>query len=200
MKEDALLTFKYINENSVLKTLMILFFIISFALGIANNLDIFLVTERLGLDETYYQFFSGIAGIGVILGGIIYVVLSKYKLNMKLLYTLMGISTVTIFLEGYSTITALTMFLQFIDNMIGGILSGYIMSLLTKITDQEYIGKINGFSSTLMCLGIMIGIVVSGFVMKSVSIVFAFFIASIGFLACTFILYKASKNDSFKSL
>ena len=195
MLDDIKLTFKYIKEKELLKVFTIVFFILSFSLGIANNLDIFLVTQRLGLDEKYYQFFSGIAGVGVLLGGLIYVIISKYSLGLKIVYILMGVSTVTIFLEGYSTVPVLTILLQFIDNAIGGILSGYIMSLITKITDQEYIGKVNGLMSTLMYLGIMVGTISSGFIMKNISIVFAFFMASLGFLACTIILYKATKKE-----
>ncbi|MGL4911735.1 MAG: MFS transporter [Romboutsia sp.] len=195
--DDIKLTFKYIKEKELLKVFTIVFFILSFALGIANNLDIFLVTQRLGLSEQYYQFFSGIAGVGVLLGGLIYVIISKYSLGLKIVYILMGVSTVTVFLEGYSTIPSLSILLQFIDNAIGGILSGYIMSLITKITDQEYIGKVNGLMSTLMYLGIMIGTISSGFIMKNISIVFAFFMASLGFLCCTVILYKTSKKGNF---
>ena len=108
-------------------------------MGIANNLDIFLVTQRLGLDEKYYQFFSGIAGIGVIVGGGIYLLVSKYLNNIKIVYLALGVFTLTVFFEGYSQIPALTMILQFIDNILGGLLSGYIMAAITKITDQEYL-------------------------------------------------------------
>lgn len=198
--DDIILTFKYIKERELLKVFMKVFFILSFALGIANNLDIFLVTQRLGLEESFYQFFSGIAGVGVIVGGLIYLMISKYKANMKILYILMGILSITIFFEGYSQIPVLTMMLQFIDNVIGGILSGYIMALVTKLTDQEYLGKVNGLASTLMYLGIMIGTILSGFVMKKLSIVVAFFIAALAFLVCTFILYKSSRKGLFKNI
>lgn len=198
--DDIKLTFKYLKEKEILRVFMKVFFVLSFALGIAGNLDIFLVTERLGLDEQFYQFFSGIAGVGVVVGGIIYIAISKYTSNMKILYILMGIMSITVFIEGYSTIPALTMFLQFIDNVIGGILSGFVMALVTKITDQEYIGKVNGLESTLMYLGIMIGTLTSGFIMKKISIVVAFSIASIGILICTLILYKANRKGLFKDI
>ncbi|MEG1311259.1 MAG: MFS transporter [Romboutsia sp.] len=192
--DDIKLTFRYLNEKKVLMVFTKMFFVVSFAMGIANNLDIFLVTQRLGLDEKYYQIFSGIAGIGVIIGGGIYILISKYITDMRILYVLMGIFTFTVFFEGYSTNSTLTMGLQFVDNIIGGLLSGYVMALITKITDQEYLGKINGLTSTLMYLGIMIGTIVSGIVMKYSSIVVAFSLASTAFLISSFILYKASKK------
>ncbi|CEN81084.1 major facilitator superfamily transporter [[Clostridium] sordellii] len=197
--EDIGLTFKYLNEKEILKLLTKMFFVVSFAMGIANNLDIFLVTDRLGLSEEFYQFFSGIAGIGVIIGGGIYLLVSKH-MNIKVLYILIGVFSITVFFEGYSTNAVLTMMLQFIDNVLGGILSGYVMTLITKVTDQEYLGKVNGVTSTLMTFGIMVGTIFSGIFMKYASIVFAFFVASIAFLISFTILYKAVNKGVLKGV
>lgn len=197
--EDIGLTFKYLNEKEILKLLTKMFFVVSFAMGIANNLDIFLVTDRLGLSEEFYQFFSGIAGVGVIIGGGIYLLVSKH-MNIKVLYILIGVFSITVFFEGYSTNAVLTMMLQFIDNVLGGILSGYVMTLITKVTDQEYLGKVNGVTSTLMTFGIMIGTIFSGVFMKYTSIVFAFFVASIAFLISFTILYKAVNKGVLKEV
>lgn len=197
--EDIGLTFKYLNEKEILKLLTKMFFVVSFAMGIANNLDIFLVTDRLGLSEEFYQFFSGIAGVGVIIGGGIYLLVSKH-MNIKVLYILIGVFSITVFFEGYSTNVVLTMMLQFIDNVLGGILSGYVMTLITKVTDQEYLGKVNGVTSTLMTFGIMIGTIFSGIFMKYASIVFAFFVASIAFLISFTILYKAVNKGVLKEV
>ena len=197
--EDIGLTFKYLNEKEILKLLTKMFFAVSFAMGIANNLDIFLVTDRLGLSEEFYQFFSGIAGVGVIVGGGIYLLVSKH-MNIKVLYILIGVFSITVFFEGYSTNAVLTMMLQFIDNVLGGILSGYVMTLITKVTDQEYLGKVNGVTSTLMTFGIMVGTIFSGIFMKYASIVFAFFVASIAFLISFTILYKAVNKGVLKEV
>ncbi|CEN31130.1 major facilitator superfamily transporter [[Clostridium] sordellii] len=197
--EDIGLTFKYLNEKEILKLLTKMFFVVSFAMGISNNLDIFLVTDRLGLSEEFYQFFSGIAGIGVIIGGGIYLLVSKH-MNIKVLYILIGVFSITVFFEGYSTNAVLTMMLQFIDNVLGGILSGYVMTLITKVTDQEYLGKVNGVTSTLMTFGIMVGTIFSGIFMKYASIVFAFFVASIAFLISFTILYKAVNKGVLKEV
>lgn len=192
--DDARLTFKYLKQKPVLAVFTKMFLILSFAIGIANNLDIFLVTQRLGLDERFYQFFSGIAGVGVIVGGSIYIAISKKLNNMKILYMLIGVFAFTVFFEGYSTTPWLTMSLQFIDNVIGGLLSGYVMALITKTTDQEYLGKVNGLTSTVMYLGIMIGTLLSGIIVKVSSIVVAFSIGSVSFALCAYLLYNASKK------
>ncbi|GAA0104172.1 MFS transporter [Paraclostridium sordellii] len=197
--EDIGLTFKYLNEKEILKLLTKMFFVVSFAMGIANNLDIFLVTDRLGLSEEFYQFFSGIAGVGVIVGGGIYLLVSRH-MNIKVLYILIGVFSITVFFEGYSTNAVLTMTLQFIDNVLGGILSGYVMTLITKVTDQGYLGKVNGVTSTLMTFGIMVGTIFSGIFMKYTSIVFAFFVASIAFLISFTILYKAVNKGVLKEV
>ena len=192
--EDIKITFEYLNKKRILKIFARMFFLISFAIGIAGNLDIFLITQRLGLDEKFYQFFSGIAGIGVIVGGGAYILLSNYLKNIKIVYSLIGVFSVTVFVEGYSTIPILTMVLQFVDNVIGGILSGYVMTLMTKQTDQEYLGKINGLTSTLLYFGIMISSILSGLIVKYYSIVAAFSLASLIFLICVIMLYIEYKR------
>lgn len=68
--------------------------------------------------------------------------------------------------------------------------------VITKITDQTFIGKVNGLIATLMYIGIMVGTLLSGFIMKYSSIVVAFAIASLAFLVCSCILYRASKKDT----
>ncbi|MEG0309175.1 MAG: MFS transporter [Clostridium sp.] len=191
---DIKLTYNYLKKKPTLMVFTKLFFIVSFAIGISNNLDIFLVTERLGLDEKYYQFFSGIAGVGVIIGGGIYILLSKKLKGMGILYFTIGVFTVTVFFEGYSTVVWVTMLLQFVDNVIGGVLSGYIMTTITKMTDQEYLGKINGIISTTMYLGIMGGTVLSGIIVKVSSIQMAFFVASIAFAMGNYLLYNSRKK------
>ncbi len=192
--EDIKLTFDYLNNKKILKVFTKMLFILSFGIGISGNLDIFLVTERLGLDEKFYQFFSGIAGIGVIVGGGLYIVLSKHLKNMKIVYSLIGIFAITVFIEGYSTIPVLTIILQFIDNVIGGLLSGYVMTLMTKITDQKYLGKVNGLTSTLMYFGLMVSFILSGIIVKYSSIVVAFSVASLTFVVCFIMIYIESKR------
>ncbi|WP_297135362.1 MFS transporter, partial [Terrisporobacter sp.] len=124
----------------------------------------------------------------------LYIALAKYLKNIKILYSLIGVFAITVFIEGYSTIPALTMILQFIDNIIGGLLSGYVMTLMTKITDQEYLGKVNGITSTLMYFGLMVSFILSGVIVKYSSIVVAFSVASLTFVVCFIMLYIESKR------
>ncbi len=192
--EDIKLTFNYVNNKKVIKVFAKMLFILSFGIGIAGNLDIFLVKQRLGLSEEFYQFFSGIAGVGAIVGGVLYIAISKYLKDMKIVYTLIGVFAITVFLEGYSTLPLFTITLQFIDNVIGTLLSGYVMTLMTKITAQEYLGKVNGLTSTLMYFGLMISFILSGIILKYSSIVVAFSLASLTFIICFIMIYRESKE------
>lgn len=191
---DIKATFRYIGSQALLSLLLKVFFVFSIALGIASNLDIFLVTERLGLDESFYQFFSAVAGVGMIIGGVCFIWLSNRTSNTKFLTWIMAVFAVTVFFEGFSTIPWLTMSLQFIDNVLSGVLSGYVTTLMIKATDQAYLGKINGCFSTIMYLGMMIGFVGSGMIVKITSIVVAFSFASVAFMICTFLLFKGSQK------
>lgn len=187
--EDIKLTIKYIRGKRKIKIFLKVFALLSITLGTASNLDIFLVTKRLGLDERSYQFFSGVAGIGMIVGGLLYIVFTKYFSRFEVLFIFTLILSITIFFEGYSTIPLITIILQLIDNAMLAILSSYIAALFTKITDQEYLGKVNGLSSTIMYMGISIGTIFSGIAMKNVSIVFAYGVGSFSLIILIVLLY-----------
>lgn len=188
------LTINYMKYSKELKSLLKVFVLLSFTLGIANNLDIFVVTKRLGLDEQFYQFFSGTAGIGVIAGGLLYLVFNKYLSNSKVLFIFIFILSITIFIEGYSIYPVLTLIVQLLDNAMLGILSAYIMAKLTKITNQEYLGKVNGLYDTIFYLGISIGTIFSGYAMKMVSIVFAYGIGSLSLILLIILLYLEKRE------
>lgn len=188
------LTIDYTKQSKEHKSLLKVFILLSFTLGIANNLDIFVVTKRLGLDEQFYQFFSGIAGVGAIAGGLLYFVLKKYFSNSKVLFLFIFTLSITIFMEGYSIYPALTLIVQLLDNAMLGILSAYMMAQLTKITDQEYLGKVNGLSSTILYLGISLGTIFSGYAMKTFSIVFAYGIGSLSLILLIILLYLEKRQ------
>lgn len=191
---DIMKTFHYIQKEKLLALLIKVFFVFSIAIGIAGNLDIFLVTVRLGLDEKFYQFFSAVAGVGMLIGGGCYIWMAKKFTNTKILPMIMGVFAVTIFFEGYSTVTWLTVSLQFIDNVLSGVLDGYVMTMMTKATEQAYLGKVNGCFSTIMYLGIMIGYVSSGILVDISSIVVAYAVAGVAFIICTIFLYQGNQK------
>ncbi|KZZ84836.1 MULTISPECIES: MFS transporter [Bacillaceae] len=193
-KDELKATFRYIKRKERIKQLMKIYILLSFAMGIAINLDIFIVTERLGLGERYYQLFSGVAGVGVIAGGVLFILFKQYLSNTKVLTALISVLAVTLFFEGYSTNFAFTLVLQFIDNALLGILSGYIAALMLKETRQEYLGKVNGLSSTIMYLGITLGTLFSGFAMKTVSLVFAYGVGSAALIVLVVMLSMKKKQ------
>ncbi|MGL4874386.1 MAG: MFS transporter [Clostridium sp.] len=193
-KDEIIKTKDYIKQKKEMKALLKIFLLLSLSLGVGTNLDIFLVTEKLGLSTETYQYFSGIAGIGVLVGGGIYIALSKFMQDFRYLRILFIGLGIALLGEGLSTIPFLTFIFQFLDNLIGGILGGYILTLLTKMTSQEYLGRVNGTFQTLMYLGIMIGTLGSGILMKNILIEFAYVTGVIALLGCS-IYCKVEKEE-----
>lgn len=60
---------KYVLESSSLKFLTLLFIILGLSSGLISPLEIFLITERLGLDQTSVQYLTGASGLGLLIGG-----------------------------------------------------------------------------------------------------------------------------------
>lgn len=61
----------YLREHANLKVLMVMFGVLALGAGLTAPLDIFLVTERLGLAEADLQWFTALSGLGLLIGAII---------------------------------------------------------------------------------------------------------------------------------
>ncbi|MGL4818365.1 MAG: MFS transporter, partial [Bacilli bacterium] len=185
---------RYIAKTSYLRMLALSLIFIGLAIGFASTLDIFLVTERLGLAQSVYPWFAGVAGVGMIVGSLVYMVWSETLGHMRMMIGISLLLAVTFVAEGYSTIPALTISLQFFDNFIGGILSAYLMGTFTRHTDEAYIGRVSGFISFLWFLSIMIASGLAGPLMSVATLPFVYVLAGVGMLLTAFIFYRFARS------
>ncbi|MGM9985789.1 MAG: MFS transporter [Bacillaceae bacterium] len=186
--QDAKDSIRYIRKNVMLSVYIMAMSFLVFAMGLASTLDIFLVTERLGLAQQEYQFFAGVAGIGMIVGAVLYIAKAEWFRSQKAV-VIMGCSlAITLFVEGMSTIVGLTLSLQFIDNALLGILSAYVMGIFTKETTQAYIGKVNGLISLLWYLGMVMATGIAGPLMEATHIVVVYGCAGVAMLIAVMII------------
>ncbi|MGL4521498.1 MAG: MFS transporter [Bacilli bacterium] len=177
ISEDIKRTVQYVKEHATLGPLFLSMFVLSIASGFSSTLDIFLVTERLGLEKVQYQWFAGIAGIGMIFGSIIFITWAEKLRSLKMMGILSCILAVTISIEGMSTVVWLTLALQFLDNVLIGIVAAYMMGAFTRESDEEMIGKLSGFSGFLWYAGFGIASAMAGPLMSSTHLVVVYIFA-----------------------
>lgn len=105
---------KYVLGSSSLKFLTLLFIILGLSSGLISPLEIFLITERLGLEQTSVQYLTGASGLGLLIGGGIAAALSsKLDQNRTLVLgvVLLNITTLGEVLSGWLWLTLVISFL-----------------------------------------------------------------------------------------
>lgn len=185
-KQTAIFTqvkegFKYVKGNVNLVAIAGICFVIGIGQGIIDPLQVYVVIERLGLQKESIQWFYSFTGIGLLLGGTIAALLAQ-KLNEKII-AFMGLClfSVGVIVEVLSVWVALTVSMRLIVAIMTAFLQVVINTLLLKLVKEEFVGRVNGIISPLLMGGILLGSLLSGVLMKTVSLIPSY-ISAAGFI------------------
>lgn len=161
---------RYVTGSSSLRLLALVFGFVGLSSGLIQPLEIFIITERLGLEQTHLQFLSGVSGAGLLVGGgIAATISSKLNQNVTLVVSLicLGLATVGEALSGWLWLTLLFSFLGSISLAFTNVV---ISTFLVSRIDEHLIGRVNGLITPLFMGAILIGSTLSGVLMNSTSL------------------------------
>ncbi|WP_458123196.1 MFS transporter [Paenibacillus sp. Z3-2] len=168
---------QYVGQSRSLKMLSLVFVCVGLSSGLISPLEIFLITERLGLEQTSLQFLSGVSGLGLLIGGGIAAALSG-KLNQTL--TLMvGVLclAVTTMGEVLSSWFWLTLVISFLSSISLAFINVIISTYLVTQIDEHLIGRVNGTITPLFMGAMLIGSSMAGVLMNNTSLVIVYIIS-----------------------
>ncbi|WP_145322711.1 MFS transporter [Paenibacillus xylanexedens] len=168
---------QYVGQSRSLKMLSLLFVCVGLSSGLISPLEIFLITERLGLEQTSLQFLSGVSGLGLLIGGGIAAALSG-KLNQTL--TLMvGVLclAVTTMGEVLSSWFWLTLVISFLSSISLAFINVIISTYLVTRIDEHLIGRVNGTITPLFMGAMLIGSSMAGVLMNNTSLFIVYIIS-----------------------
>ncbi|WP_433745067.1 MFS transporter [Paenibacillus amylolyticus] len=168
---------QYVGQSRSLKMLSLVFVCVGLSSGLISPLEIFLITERLGLEQTSLQFLSGISGLGLLIGGGIAAALSG-KLNQTL--TLMvGVLclAVTTMGEVLSSWFWLTLVISFLSSISLAFINVIISTYLVTRIDEHLIGRVNGTITPLFMGAMLIGSSMAGVLMNNTSLFIVYIIS-----------------------
>jgi DHA3 family macrolide efflux protein-like MFS transporter len=143
------LGFQYVWSRKILVILGGGFMAAGLGLGFIHPMAIFIVTERLGLEENYLQWLFAANGAAMIIGGGVAMVFSNRVPPHVLLMLGMGVTGIGIFVIGWSTMFWLTMVCEFIIGLFMPALHIGINTIILKNTDEAFVGRVNGFLTPL---------------------------------------------------
>ncbi|MDI4649163.1 MFS transporter [Cohnella hashimotonis] len=154
------------------------FALIGLGAGLIQPLDVFLITERLHLDKEDLQWFYALGGIGMLIGGGAAAAFGR-KVNLRLVvaagFTFLAVSVAV---EAMSIWTGLTASMRFLVGAAMAFLQVVLGAALVSMVEEDYIGRVSGTSTPVMMAAMIVGTASSGFLMKAMTLVPTYLLAS----------------------
>ncbi|MGZ0043085.1 MFS transporter [Paenibacillus ottowii] len=193
---------KYVMGNTNLKLIAAMFLISGLAIGITQPLDVFVTMERLGLPKENVQWFAASEGVGMLVGGTMAAVFSKWvdrHRRIVITSTLISWGIITI-VEVLSIWPLMTGTARALSGITTAFFQVVFSAMMIKEVEAEYIGRTNGIIMPLMMGGILLGSASSGFIVNQIDLVGAYMIAAILTLACTMLTERLKLDTSMIKL
>ncbi|RAV20105.1 MFS transporter [Paenibacillus contaminans] len=182
LKQEMAAGFRYVLSSKLLTLLGVSFAAAGLAIGLAQPLTVFLVTERLDLPKENLQWFLTLNGVGMIIGGVMAMAMSKKMLPQKMLMLGMAVDAVMFSVCGLSTVTWITMTAQFLSGLVLPSIQIGINTMILKNTGQEFVGRVNGILTPLFMGSMVITMSSAGVLKNALSLMGVFQISAILFV------------------
>ncbi|WP_255570557.1 MFS transporter [Cohnella sp. CFH 77786] len=147
--------FRYVWKSPVLRTLGAVFMLAGLAVGIAQALGLFIVTDRLGKPEDFLQYILMVNGAAMLVGGGLVAAFAKKVPAPLLLAIGMLVSALCTVIVGYSTNVPLTLVVQFLNGLVFPCIHIGISTMMLKWSDPSIVGRVNGVMSPMFA-GMMV--------------------------------------------
>lgn len=170
---------KYVTSSRPLCWLAVVFGFVGLSSGLIQPLEIFIITERLGLEQTQLQFLSMGSGLGLLVGGGIAATISN-KLNQSVTLVVslvcLGLTTIGEALSGWLWLTLLISFLGSISLAFTNVV---ISTFLVSKIDEQLVGRVNGLITPLFMGTLLLGSTMSGVLMNHTSLLAVYTLSAI---------------------
>ncbi|WP_166242392.1 MFS transporter [Paenibacillus turpanensis] len=180
--------FRYVLSNRLLITLGGVFLTAGFALGLINPLGIFFVTETLGLEKDFLQWFTAVNGVAMIIGGVLAMGLSKGMAPQMMLAIGMTVSFLTIGVFGLTETTWIALTAQFFSGLLLPAIQISINTMILKNTEEAFVGRVNGIMTPLFMGAMVVTMSAAGVLKQLLSLPMLYLTASALFLLGVLIL------------
>jgi MFS family permease len=141
---------RYMISQKILMNLSLIFMLVGLGVGLIVPLGLFVVTERLGLPAQYLQWMTAVYGAGELLGGALMFRLTRRLPARKMLVLGLLTNAAGILATGLSPVLWLTMGAQFVIALFQPAIFIGNNTLVMKITEEKFIGRVTGIRTPLM--------------------------------------------------
>lgn len=188
IRKELVAGFRYVMNSKLLKLLGGCFAFSGLAIGLIQPMGIFLVTERLLLDESYLSILLMVNGIAMLIGGGLTMALSKKLKPQHLLALGITVSSMGVLICGLSTVLWVTIIGQFISGLVMPCIQIGINTLILKNTASDFIGRVNGILSPMFIGAMVITMSLAGIIKEMSSLVLLYEVSTVIFLLAVLFL------------
>lgn len=181
---------RYMLEHANLKVLLTMFGVLALGAGLTAPLDIFLVTERLGLMESALQWFTALSGAGLLIGAIIAAGLSGRLKGKGVVFAgllLLGVGTM---IEVWSVWPVLTGGMRLVTGLFLALTQTVIGTYMLTLVKAEYIGRVNGLITPVFTGCTLIGTALSGMLVAQTSLILVYMLSGAILMAAAFVALR----------
>ncbi len=179
LREDLGEGIRFVRSESGLKRLFLSFALIGLGAGLVQPLEIFIVTERLGLSPDNVQWFAAADGLGMLLGALVaagFAGLLKLRYLFPSAVVFLGATYVV---EALSVWPVLTGGFRFANGILLAILNTAVGSYVIAKIPGEMVGRVSGIVTPLSMGALLIGTSASGLVSHNAGVMAAYFAAAV---------------------
>lgn len=163
--------FRYVWNSRVLRMLGLSFVVAGLAVGVAQALNLFIVTERLGRTEDFLQYLLMVNGVAMLIGGGLVAALAKRVPPQMLLAIGMLSGAVCTVIVGYSTSVPLTLVVQFVNGLVFPCIHIGISTMILQWSNSSNVGRVNGVLNPLFSGMMVVSMSFAGVLKDSFSLV-----------------------------
>jgi MFS family permease len=174
---------RYVMANKIFLYMGSFFLAAGLALGLINPLGIFVVTENLGLDASHLQWFTAMNGIGMIIGGILVMAMSKHLPPSIMLLIGFAASGAAVAVIGATTSITLAYAAQLGAGLMVPFIHISCQTLMMHQAEEAYVGRVSGILSPLFIGGMVITMSIVGLLKASLPLTAIYGLAAGLFIA-----------------
>ncbi|MFC4599868.1 MFS transporter [Cohnella hongkongensis] len=179
LRDDMRAGIRFVRSESGLKRLFLSFALIGLGAGLVQPLEIFIVTERLGLSPDNVQWFAAADGLGLLLGALIaagFAGLLNFRYLFPAAVVFLGVTYVV---EALSVWPVLTGGFRFANGILLAILNTAVGSYVIAKIPSEMVGRVSGIVTPLSMGALLIGTSASGPLSHNAGVMAAYFAAAV---------------------
>jgi len=178
LREDMREGIRFVRSEGGLKKLLTAFALIGLGAGLVQPLEIFIVTERLGLSPDNVQWFAAADGLGLLIGALVaasFTALLNFRYLFPAAVVFLGVTYVV---EALSVWPVLTGGFRFANGILLAILNTAVGSYVITRIPSEMVGRVSGIVTPLSMGALLIGTSLSGPLSHNAGIFPAYFTAA----------------------